>query len=201
MNNRLPGRDLHPLPLEFYRRDTLRLVPEILGKVLVRKVDGIILAGRIVEVEAYIGNDPASHAAKGITERNKIMYEAGGVAYVYFTYGMHFCFNVVTDRAGFPAALLIRGLQPLIGIDAMKKRRKTDILRNVSTGPAKLCQAMNIDRKLNGVRLDGPRIFIADDGFHTGREQVGRSIRIGVAAGKETEWRFFLKGSEFLSRK
>ena len=190
-----------PLPAEFYRRDTLHLVPDILGKVLVRKLRGKALAGRIVEVEAYIGDDPASHAARGMTMRNKVMFEDGGVSYVYFTYGMHFCFNIVTERKGFPAALLVRAMEPLCGIAEMKKRRGTDDLRNLANGPAKLCQAMGIDRELNGEKLTGGRLFIADDGYIIDVKRIGRSTRIGIRVGTDSKWRFFLKGSEFLSRR
>lgn len=190
-----------PLPPEFYRKDTLQLVPRILGKILVRNAGRKILSGRIVEIEAYIGDDPASHAAHGMTERNKVMYKAGGVSYVYFTYGMHFCFNIVTGREGYPAALLVRALEPLEGIEEMVKRRKTGNIHNLTNGPAKLCQAMGIDRALNGEVLTGGKLFLADDGYKVGRNVVGRSTRIGIKAGTEAEWRFFLKGSEFLSRR
>ena len=189
-----------PLPSEFYQKDTLSLVPEILGKVLVRKVRGKILAGRIVEIEAYIGNDPASHAARGMTERNKVMFKAGGVAYVYFTYGMHFCFNIVTEREGFPAAFLVRAIEPIAGIDEMKKNRGVDRLHDLTNGPAKLCQAMCINRRLNGARLNSEKLFLADDGFVVQTKNIGSSTRIGIKVGTESAWRFFLKGNEFLSR-
>jgi DNA-3-methyladenine glycosylase len=196
-----------PLPLSFYQRDTLDLVPEILGKVLVRNLKGKVLAGRIVEIEAYIGNDPASHAARGMTDRNKVMYEAGGLAYVYFTYGMHYCFNIVTDKKGFPAAFLVRALEPIAGIDEMLKNRKIsnaglgkDKLLSLTNGPAKLCQAMRIDRKLNGIRLDGGELFLADDGFIVHLNKIGVSPRIGIKVGTEREWRFYLKGNPFVSR-
>lgn len=189
-----------PLPVGFYRRDTFNLVPEILGKVLVRKIGSKTLSGRIVEIEAYVGNDPASHAANGMTERNKVMFEAGGVAYVYFTYGMHFCFNIVTDRKGFPAAFLVRALEPLTGIEEMKRRRKTDVLKNLTNGPAKLCQALEIDRALNGVRLDGKKIFIVDDGFEVRSSDLVASTRVGIKSGTNSKWRFYLKGNEFVSR-
>lgn len=189
-----------PLPLHFYRQDTFKLVPKILGKILVRKIGRRLLAGRIVEVEAYVGNDPASHAANGMTDRNRPMYEDGGIAYVYFTYGMHFCFNIVTERKGFPAALLVRALEPITGIEEMKKARKTDNLKNLTNGPAKLCQALRIDRALNGMRLDGGELFIADDGFRTREGDVGSSTRVGIKTGTEFEWRFYLKGNVFVSR-
>ncbi len=189
-----------PLPPEFYHADTLELVPRILGKILVRKAERRVIAGRIVEVEAYIGDDPASHAANGMTARNKPMYEDGGIAYVYFTYGMHFCFNIVTDRKGFPAALLVRALEPLAGIEEMKKRRKKDNPINLTNGPAKLCQALGIDRSLNGVRLDSAELFLADDGFKVGRKDIQSSTRIGIKRGTEKRWRFYLQGNGFVSR-
>ncbi len=159
-----------------------------------------IVAGRIVEVEAYVGDDPASHAAKGMTERNKVMFEAGGVAYVYFTYGMHFCFNIVTDRKDFPAALLVRALEPIAGIDEMKRRRRTQDFRNLTNGPAKLCQALAIDKSQNGITLASDVLFIADDGFTLSSGDIARSPRIGIRNGTEVEWRFFLKGNAFVSR-
>ncbi len=189
-----------PLPPEFYLADTFKLVPRILGKVLVRKIGRIVMAGRIVEVEAYVGGDPASHAANGMTARNKPMYEDGGIAYVYFTYGMHFCFNIVTDRKGFPAALLVRALEPLAGIEEMKKRRKKDDPMDLTNGPAKLCQALGIDRSLSGVRLDSVDLFIADDGFKVHSKDIQASTRIGIRKGREAEWRFYLRGNGFVSR-
>jgi DNA-3-methyladenine glycosylase len=201
MPNPRSESDYHPLPPEFFRTDTLKLVPRILGKLLVRKIGSKVMVGRIVEVEAYIGGDPASHAANGMTERNKPMYEEGGISYVYFTYGMHFCFNIVTDRKGFPAALLVRALEPLAGIDEMKKRRRKEDPSDLTNGPAKLCQALDIDRRLNGIRLDCPELFVADDGFKVGRRDIQSSTRIGIRKGTEREWRFFLKGSGFVSRR
>jgi len=195
-----PDRIYYPISPKFFQRDTLSLVPEVLGKILVRKIRRKTLSGRIVEIEAYIGNDPASHAARGMTDRNKIMFEEGGISYVYFTYGMHFCFNIVTERRGFPAAFLVRALEPIDGIDSMKKLRKTDDIRNLTNGPAKLCQAMQIDRKLNGVKLDGKELFLADDGFVARRKDIGSSTRIGIKVGTDRKWRFFLKGNEFVSR-
>lgn len=136
-----------------------------------------------------------------MTERNRVMFDEGGIAYVYFTYGMHFCFNIVTERKGFPAALLVRALEPLDGTDLMMKNRKIDRVHDLTNGPAKLCQAMQIDGKLNGARLDGKNLFIIDDGFVVNRRDIGQSTRIGITAGTDLKWRFFLKGSEFLSRR
>ncbi|MCL5020416.1 MAG: DNA-3-methyladenine glycosylase [Bacteroidetes bacterium] len=199
-NGRRSFSKYRPLPLDFYRQDTLTLVPNVLGKVLVRRIGKDVMAGRIVEVEAYVGSDPASHAANGMTERNKVMFEAGGVAYVYFTYGMHFCFNIVTEREGFPAALLVRALEPLEGIGEMKRRRGTDVLRNLTNGPAKLCQAMGIDRKLNGISLDSRELSIEDDGFVLGECDIESSTRIGIRVATDRRWRFFIKNNAFVSR-
>jgi DNA-3-methyladenine glycosylase len=136
------------------------------------------------------------------------MFEDGGLAYVYFTYGMHFCFNIVTEEKGFPAAFLVRAIEPIHGIEMMKKVRKlvgakegTDVIKNLANGPAKLCQAMKIDRKLNGVKLDGGELFLADDGFAVHAKDIGSSTRIGIKVGTDKRWRFFLEGNGFVSKK
>jgi len=140
-----------PLPREFYLRDTQRVARELLGARLVRMLDGQRVAGRIVEVEAYIGEDDlASHAANGRSQRNRAMYGPGGFTYVYFIYGMHYCLNVVTETDGFPAAVLLRGILPLEGVDLMAARRPGQPRRSFTDGPAKLCQALAIDRQLDG---------------------------------------------------
>ncbi len=128
------------------------------------------------------------------------MFEDGGISYVYFTYGMHFCFNIVTERKGFPAAVLVRALEPLDGIQVMKKLRKTNVIENLTNGPAKLCQAMQIDRKLNGIKLNKKELFLTDDGFLVKAKDIGVSNRIGIKVGMEKKWRFFLKNNKFLSR-
>ena len=194
------NREYQSLPLDFYREDTFSLVPKILGKMLVRRIGKKIIAGRIVEIEAYVGNDPASHAANGLTERNKVMFEDGGISYVYFTYGMHFCFNIVTDRKGFPAALLVRALEPIAGIEEMMRRRRTDVVENLTNGPAKLCQALGIDRKLNGISLDSRELSIEDDGFVLGGGDIESSTRIGIRVATDRRWRFFIKNNVFVSR-
>jgi DNA-3-methyladenine glycosylase len=195
-----PKLKYKPLPRTFFQRDTFKLVPEVLGKILVRKIGKTVIAGRIVEVEAYVGSDPASHAANGMTARNRPMFEDGGISYVYFTYGMHFCFNIVTEQSGFPAALLVRALEPLEGIDAMKKHRKTNDERNLTNGPAKLCQALAIDRELNGIALDGKVLYIANDGYRIRPGEIATSPRIGIRVGTGSLWRFYLGGNDFVSK-
>lgn len=141
------------LPRRFYDRDTLLVARELLGKRLVRVLRGKRLSGIIVETEAYIGEeDKASHAARGRTLRNQVMYGPPGHAYIYFVYGMHYCLNVVAEREGFAAAVLLRALVPQEGDEDMLRRRsgRKDTLAD---GPAKLCQALAIDRRLNGMDL------------------------------------------------
>ncbi len=144
------GGERTPLPREFYLRDTLDVARDLLGARLVRMLDGQRVSGRVVEVEAYVGeNDLASHAASGLSERNRTMYGPGGFAYVYFIYGMHYCLNVVTEAQGFPAAVLLRGILPLEGLDLMAAHRPGQALHSLANGPAKLCQALAIDRRLD----------------------------------------------------
>jgi DNA-3-methyladenine glycosylase len=189
----------------FYTRKTLKVAKELLGKILVRKTNKGIISGRIVEVEAYIGfNDPASHAYTGKTKRNASMFKEGGCAYIYFIYGMYYCVNVVTEKEGFPSAVLIRALEPLEGINLMKKNRKSQNTQNLTNGPGKLCQALNIDRELNGIDLCGETLFIADDGFYVSAKdgkakKISSSSRIGVKTGLNHKWRFFIEGSRFVS--
>ncbi|MGB2769109.1 MAG: DNA-3-methyladenine glycosylase [Candidatus Zixiibacteriota bacterium] len=183
----------------FYDRPTLRVARELLGKYLVVQKDGHSLSGKIVETEAYVGfKDPASHAHRGMTPRNEVMFGDPGYAYVYITYGIHHCLNLVTEREGYPAAVLIRALEPVDGLELMKKRRGRRKLRDLTSGPAKLCQALGIDRKLNGANLCSDNIFVVDQGEVAGK--IGCSGRIGIKEGKKKKWRFFIKGNQCVSR-
>ena len=193
------------LPRSFYLRPTLTVARELLGKTLCRRVGKNLLTGIIVEVEAYLGGkDPASHTYRGKTKRNEVMFKEGGHLYVYFTYGMHFCANVVTEDEGIGHAVLLRAIEPVEGIHFMKKRRgmeDRDGMRFLLTnGPAKLCQALGISRKENGTDLLGNEIFIAE-GVALPRSQLGISTRIGIRNAAEKKWRFYIKGNEFISRK
>jgi DNA-3-methyladenine glycosylase len=192
----------------FYNRPTLKVARELLGKYLVVKKGRSHVSGKIVEIEAYIGrNDPASHAYRGMTPRNEVMFGDPGHAYVYLTYGMHHCLNFVTERKGFPAAVLIRALEPAEGIQIMKKRRKTGDLKNLTSGPAKLCQALGIDRTLNGADLCSDIIYVEDHGLDRTVQAGGNkptkivsTSRIGVNEGKDKKWRSYVEGNEFVSR-
>jgi DNA-3-methyladenine glycosylase len=184
------------LSRSFYTRSALVVAPELLGKLIVRDLDGVRLKGMITEVEAYMGaDDPASHAYRGQTPRNSIMFREGGHLYVYFTYGMHYCANVVASEAGRAEAVLIRGVMPVEGIETMIERRsasgKTVLNKHISDGPAKFCQAFGIGHRENGTDLLGDEIFI-DDAPLIPPNLIERSERIGISVGKEHLWRFFI---------
>jgi len=190
------------LPREFYLRGTLTVARELLGKYLVRRLNNDHLSGMIVEVEGYLGErDPASHAYRGRTRRNDVMFWTGGHLYVYFTYGMHFCSNVVTGAEGEPHAVLIRALEPRHGIEAMLRNRrlKDGKLTGLLSGPAKICQALRIGRRENGTDLCGGEIWIAKDPHKRVAPCVARSTRVGVSEGRDHSWRFYIPGSPFVS--
>jgi DNA-3-methyladenine glycosylase len=201
------SRDSHrlrsPLPRSFYLRPTLTVARDLLGKYLVRRLEKKFLVGKIVEVEGYLGEkDPASHAYLGKTKRNEVMFKEGGHLYVYFTYGMHFCCNVVTEEEGKGRAVLLRAVEPLEGIEVMRNNRSFDVDRedywNLTNGPAKLCEAFGIRREMNGADLAVEELFITD-GERVRSAEVGSSVRIGLKNGKEKKWRFFVKGNLFVS--
>jgi DNA-3-methyladenine glycosylase len=183
------------LPASFYERDTLLVAEKLLGKYLVRQIRGKKMIGKIVEVEAYIGeSDPACHAYRGLTPRTKIMYGTAGHAYVYFNYGMYFLLNVVTERAGFPAAVLIRALEPVFGF-------KDDNPR-IASGPGKLCRSMQIDKELNGEPLTGKRLWIGELRSAAKQDfQIRWSPRIGISVGQDKPWRAYIAGNRFVSGK
>jgi DNA-3-methyladenine glycosylase len=191
----------------FYRRELLIVARELLGKVLVKSSGKEILAGKIVEVEAYHGDtDEAAHSYGGITKRNEIMFETGGFLYVYFTYGAHHCCNVVTGKKGQGTAVLIRAVEPVFGLDRMIKNRFGRKLKNdkenfnLTSGPGKVCQAFSIDRTHSGTDLTGKEIFILD-GEKIISKDIGVSKRIGITRSVDLPWRFFIKDNPYLSRK
>ena len=195
------------LKREFYNRNLLFVARELLGKILVKKSNSIILSGKIVEVEAYHGDyDQASHAFKGKTKRNEVMFNEGGCLYVYFTYGAHFCANVVVGKKGKGIAILIRAIEPVEGIDEMIKNRfGRELLHDkekyiLTNGPGKLCQALGINRVHNGTDLTRNEIFILDQQKLKGKE-IGVSKRIGITRSVNLQWRFYIKNNPFVSRK
>jgi DNA-3-methyladenine glycosylase len=191
------------LPRSFYSRSTLQVAQDLIGKVLVRDFEGLLLSGKIVETEAYVGpHDLACHASKGHTPRTSIMFGPAGYAYVYMIYGFYFCLNVVTERKGYPAAVLIRGVEPLESLDFMRKlRNNPERDTNIASGPGKLCRAMSIDKRLNGEDLLGRTLWIEDRKLDSG--PILSSPRVGVDyAGeyKDKPWRFFLANNPHVSK-
>jgi DNA-3-methyladenine glycosylase len=166
----------------------------------VRRLDGRTLVGRIVECEAYEQDDPASHSFRGRTPRTEVMFGLPGRLYVYFTYGMHHCMNVVTGREGEGSAVLLRAAEPLEGIESMRERRGTAELRELCAGPARLTQAFGIGRGHNGSDLViGPDLFVAR-GRRLDEGLVAAGPRVGIRAAREAPWRFFDASSGFVSR-
>lgn len=194
-----PQVSLRPLERRFYSRYTLEVARDLLGMILVREVPEGVMAGRIVEVEAYRGSDdPASHAYRGMTRRNKVMWGKPGTAYVYRIYGIHFCLNVVTEPEGVPAAVLIRAVEPLLGTELMLRNRRVRRLRDLTSGPAKLTKAMLIDERLNGWDMTIGKVLYIARGEPVSDEEVATSPRIGVE--DRRPWRFYVKVSPFVSR-
>jgi len=190
------------LPGAFYARNTLIVAKELLGKHLVRRAKGGEMVGKIAEVEAYRGSDdPASHAYKGQTPRNKLMFGKAGVAYIYFIYGNYYCLNVTTEKEGTPGAVLFRALEPIEGIEAMQKNRGTKSLSNLTNGPGKLTQAMNITKKQNGLDITIEEELFIYDPEEREIPEIVSAKRIGVKAGLDKPWRYYIKNNRFVSRK
>lgn len=183
---------------EFLNRPTPIVAAALLGCILEREVDGRTLRVRIVETEAYDETDAASHSYKGRTERTDVMFGPSGYLYVYFTYGMHYCCNVVTGENGVGAAVLIRAVEPLDGEEYMEKRRTRKGVE-LTNGPAKLCQALAIDKRLNGHDLSrSPLKLILSSSVRS--EEITQTTRIGISKAKDVPWRFYVKSSPYVSR-
>jgi len=186
------------LPKKFYNRPTVLVAKDLLGKILQHKIVGKSCSGRIVEVEAYLPeNDPACHAARGKTKRNNVMFGPPGMAYVYFCYGNHWLVNAVTEPEGAPAAVLIRALEPVEGIETMRRRRKTNNDKNLTNGPAKLCEALGITGAQNSAPLHKGNLIIFDNGDEPPKFKT--SSRIGIKKGLEHQIRFFIPGNKYVS--
>jgi DNA-3-methyladenine glycosylase len=191
------------LPFAFYQdQDVTVVARELLGKTLVTQSSEGLTAGTIVETEAYSFRERGCHAYQNrMTPRNRIMFEAGGVAYVYLIYGIHHMFNVVTNVKGQAEAVLVRALEPLQGVDLMQTRTEVNSPHRITAGPGKLAKAMGIDQRANGKSLRSPDLWIEDTGFNP--SQVKKSPRIGIDyAGPDAKrlWRFSIKGNAWVSR-
>lgn len=203
-SNKLPSKKLKR---SFYKRELLTVSKELLGKILVRKEGDEILAGRIVELEAYGGgSDEAAHSFGNKTKRNSIMFEEGGYFYVYFTYGAHFCCNVVTGEKEIGTAILIRAVEPLVGIEKMIQNRfgrnliNEKEIFNLTSGPGKLCKAFNINSILYGEDLTGDKVYLLDQPILSDKE-IGISKRIGISRSIDNMWRYYIKNNPYLSRR
>jgi DNA-3-methyladenine glycosylase len=192
------------LAREFFNRDPRRVCRELLGKVLVRREGRKVLAGRVVEVEAYMGvKDAAAHAAAGMTARNRVLFGPPGHAYVYFIYGNHYCLNVSCLPEGKAGCVLFRALEPLAGIEEMERARGLEgaMLRQLTSGPGRLTEALGITRERdNGKDLTeaGSDLFLGEDGFRP--ERVLRTARVGITKAAERPLRYLIAGNEFVSR-
>jgi DNA-3-methyladenine glycosylase len=200
------------LAREFYARDTITVAKELLGNILVHNIDGILIKGRIVETEAYLGvEDKAAHSYGGRrTNRVEVMYGPAGHAYVYFIYGMYFLLNIVTEREGIPQAVLIRGIEPVEGLNSMATYRFNKPYveltpyekKNLTNGPGKLTKAFNIDRKLNGIDLCGSRLYVEE-----GEKKdfnIVQTTRIGIDYAEEARdfpYRFYIENNPYVSVK
>ncbi|MDQ2766984.1 MAG: DNA-3-methyladenine glycosylase [Gemmatimonadota bacterium] len=188
------------LPAKFYDRDTEQVARDLLGAVLrYASADGVA-SGRIVETEAYLGeHDLACHAAAGLTQRTRWLYGAPGTAYVYFIYGVHWCFNAVTRAVGSPSAVLVRALEPLDGVERMRGRRGLARERDLTNGPGKLCEALGITGALNGLPLRGSAIeIVRGDEIPDSRVQV--TPRIGITKSAEWPLRWYVEGNPYVSK-
>jgi DNA-3-methyladenine glycosylase len=197
------------LKREFYTRPLLTVAKELLGKILVKtdRKTLNILAGKIVEVEAYDGSiDEAAHTFIGRTKRNEIMFGQGGYLYVYFTYGAHFCSNIVTGQEGYGTAVLIRAIEPVLGIKEMISNRFGRDLKNdkeklnLTNGPGKICKAFKIDRDHYGVDLTGDVIYLLDQPI-LNKKDIMVSKRIGITKSIDLPWRFYIKNNPWVSHK
>jgi DNA-3-methyladenine glycosylase len=190
-----------PLGRDFYARDPITVARELIGKLLVRRSDEGTASGRIVEVEAYLSSrDPACHATRGMTRKNATMFGPAGHAYVYMIHA-RWCLNAVTEDVGLPSAVLIRAIEPLEGIEMMRGRRGTDVLRDLARGPARLCEALAVSKIHDGWDLTvGKDLWIAlDHGPNGDPLRIARSGRIGISAAQRRLLRFYLKDNSFVS--
>ncbi|MFA4960118.1 MAG: DNA-3-methyladenine glycosylase [Candidatus Pacearchaeota archaeon] len=205
---------MKPLSKSFFKKSTIEIAKKLLGKLIINETSQGKIIGKIVETEAYLKDDPASHSFCGLTKRNSPMFEKPGTSYVYFTYGMYHCFNIVTNKKGIGEAVLIRAIEPIDGVKLMKKNRKIIDEKNLSNGPAKLTIALGIDKKLNGINLldkNSPLKIMRNENEKIFNQKLKTSCssnfkiiqttRIGISKGKELPHRFYIKENKWVSKK
>lgn len=183
---------------DFLAAPASEVAPRLLGCILGREIDGQIIHVRIVETEAYDQTDVASHSYKGKTQRTEVMFGPAGHLYVYFTYGMHYCCNIVVGEEGYGAAVLIRAVEPLEGIEVIEQRRGKSGT-DATNGPAKLCQALGIDKRMNGYNLSGDSLKLIVK-KPLGSKDIVQTTRIGISRGKDMPWRFYIKDNPYVSK-
>ncbi|MFN2432652.1 MAG: DNA-3-methyladenine glycosylase [Gemmatimonadota bacterium] len=191
---------MKPLQRSFYARDTLEVTRDLLGALLVHDLPEGRTSGRIVEVEAYVGEeDAACHAAAGLTLRTDPLYGPPGHAYIYFIYGVHWCFNAVTRPKGLPSAVLVRALEPVEGVELMRERRQGRVDRELTNGPGKLARAMGIGPEQNRADLTRGRLTIRD-GHRVPDTRVAWGPRVGIRVAADLRYRAWLRGNPHVSR-
>lgn len=188
------------IPRSYYARDTVEVAHDLIGALLVREWKGNMLVGMIVETEAYRSDEPSCHAYRGCTARTKALFGDPGHAYIYFTYGNHYCLNIVAHDAKHAGGVLIRALQPLQGIEVMQQTRNISSIHSLTNGPGKLAQALHITKTLYGHDVTKKSELYVCQG-PTQEKDVIATKRIGISQAQDLEWRFCLKGSPYLSRK
>lgn len=193
------------LSQKFFIQPTQDVAQQLLGKYLIIRKGKHILSGKIVETEAYIGeSDLACHASKGRTPRTEMLYQKAGTVYVYLVYGMYYCLNIVTEHKDFPSAVLIRAIEPREGILEMQKNRKQNTVKNLASGPGKLCMAFGISKEFNGKTIFGDDLYIEDRKEIVLSKDIIHTKRIGVDYAKhckEYPWRFYINNNHFISKK
>lgn len=190
------------LPPDFYDNETTAVAQALLGKLVIHETPAGVVAGRIVETEAYLQDDPACHAhGARKTPRTAVMFGSPGTAYIYLIYGMHNCFNVVTRPEGVGEAVLIRALEPVYGVELMQANHSQLALHNLCSGPGKLVHAMGINRALNAHSLREPPLYLADLVAEPEKFKVITTTRIGISKGADLPLRFYIKGNAFISKK
>ena len=193
--------DAEPLPRAFYDRPTLEVARDLIGKTLLRRTEEGLAGGMIVETEAYVAAiDPSAHAYRGQTPRNRSMFGEPGIAYVYRSYGIHYCLNVVTEGVGVAAAVLIRAIRPQVGVELMQWRRGERIAeRDLARGPGRLCQALALTTRDDGADLLGPALWISETPGLADAPPIATTPRVGITQAADWPWRFVVIGDPYVS--
>lgn len=191
------------LPYDFFTQDTVTAAQKLLGKKITTTIQGITVSGYIVETESYsYPDDPASHAYRGQTERNMVLFGPVAHCYVYISYGIHYCLNIIARSPDqIAGGVLIRALEPYQGIEIMKHRRHMDKIKLLTNGPGKVCQALGITKEYNGLDLMHNDAISISSGYDVAKSEIVATSRVGISAGQEFMWRFYINNNPFISKK